>query len=213
MLKRGVLVVLILVLVSHVSAREIVVNPGESIQSAVDSASSGDTILVKAGDYSGRVTVSKSGITIKSDPRRAASVDGGFLIAADNIVIEGFEITSTSSGAAIYARPEQASNIKILDNYIYKPQAGIHVTGENWLIENNEIDGLKAYGSTDCDYTRFHGNGHTFRHNLMHNARESDVGGAHVDCFQTYYGPTRDITIEYNLLLRFLAGSHLRRRL
>jgi parallel beta-helix repeat protein len=54
--------------VSPVSARAAthVVNPGQSIQAAVDAASPGDTIVVRAGEYYESVTIHKDGITLKA---------------------------------------------------------------------------------------------------------------------------------------------------
>ncbi len=42
-----------------------VVNPGGSIQAAVDAAAVGDTILLKAGTYAGGVLIAKSSLTIR----------------------------------------------------------------------------------------------------------------------------------------------------
>ena len=54
--------------VSPASARAAthVVNPGESIQAAVDAASPGDTIVVRAGTYSEAVMIHTNGLTLKA---------------------------------------------------------------------------------------------------------------------------------------------------
>jgi len=54
--------------VSPLSARAAthVVNPGQSIQAAVDAASPGDTIVVRAGEYYESVTIHKDGLTLRA---------------------------------------------------------------------------------------------------------------------------------------------------
>jgi hypothetical protein len=54
--------------ISPASARAatLVVNPGQSIQAAVDAASPGDTIVVKAGTYRENVAIHTSGLTLKA---------------------------------------------------------------------------------------------------------------------------------------------------
>jgi hypothetical protein len=51
---------------SAASADTHVVKPGESIQAAVDAASPGDTVLVKAGEYYERVTIRTDGLTLRA---------------------------------------------------------------------------------------------------------------------------------------------------
>src|SRR2546423_8967925 len=50
-------------------ARTIYVGPGQSIQSAVDSASPGDTIIVRPGVYRENVHINKDRITLKGSGR------------------------------------------------------------------------------------------------------------------------------------------------
>lgn len=93
----------------------VTVNPGQSIQAAVDQAGPGDTIRVLAGTYAQKVLISgKSGtasafITLKGDPGAIISGSGlspsgrqGLVtIKNSNYVrVEGFEVTGlTSSGS------------------------------------------------------------------------------------------------------------------
>jgi len=57
MFKRG-LVIFVLIM-GNVLAATITVNPGDSIQNAINFASNGDTVLVKAGTYDGDININK----------------------------------------------------------------------------------------------------------------------------------------------------------
>ncbi|MBP7820167.1 MAG: right-handed parallel beta-helix repeat-containing protein [Candidatus Methanofastidiosum sp.] len=60
------LVVSFFAIFDPVSAATVTINPGGSIQTAIDSANPGDTILVNPGTYKGNLIVYKPGLTIKS---------------------------------------------------------------------------------------------------------------------------------------------------
>ena len=112
-------------------AATIEVGPGQSIQAAVDAASPGDTILVKAGTYKERVVVTKSDLTIQgqdavlgapteapppgpcSDPENPSSVDG-FCVSGvidpttftvttyvENVTITGFQVSGFTGSGII----------------------------------------------------------------------------------------------------------------
>jgi parallel beta-helix repeat protein len=61
-----VIAVLMFVSPTFAHAATHVVNPGQSIQAAVDAASPGDTIVVRAGDYYESVTIHKDGLTLRA---------------------------------------------------------------------------------------------------------------------------------------------------
>jgi hypothetical protein len=74
----------------------------------------------------------------------------------------------------------------IQNNRIYHCQAGLTISGANWLVEGNEVERLYQYGEGDCDYARFFGDNHLIRHNFFHGTLFNEIGDAHVDCFQTF---------------------------
>lgn len=88
------------------AAAEIIVHPGESIQAAVDNATTGDTIIVEPGTYNEDITIYKSYVTVKSQSgnpddtiiygRADASdyYDGGI----NGAVFEGFTFNGNYSG-------------------------------------------------------------------------------------------------------------------
>lgn len=64
-------------------ADELYINPGESIQTAIDDASTGDVLIIQAGRYVENINFQGKGITVRSidpdDPAvvAAAIIDGG----------------------------------------------------------------------------------------------------------------------------------------
>ncbi len=83
------------------SAEIIYVEPGNSIQAAVNNSTTGDFVIVKAGEYEENIVVNVSGLTISSE---SGSPDGVlirgreknssiFQVKADNVTISGLNIT------------------------------------------------------------------------------------------------------------------------
>nr|WP_314540019.1 hypothetical protein [uncultured Massilia sp.] len=123
------------------AATTISVNPGESIQAAVDKAAAGDTVRVLAGTYKQKVLFSKKSgsagafITLKADPNVILSGSGlspsgrqGLITIKDSnyVRVEGFDVTGlTSSGTN--------TPVGIL----------IEGNGSNLQIVNNKIHGIK----------------------------------------------------------------------
>jgi hypothetical protein len=211
-----------------------------TLQKAADAAPQGSVICVAGGTYRERVVVKKSNLTFQGQPRLAPIADGGFEVRASDTQIRGFKITTSviSDWPARYPVFIRADRASVMDNYfydvkgdsaiqgnwneyprnvwiafnrIYNCAAGINVQGDNWLVEYNEVERLHDYGYSDADYSRFHGDNHIFRHNNFHGTTSADIGGSHVDCFQTFDGGdwathTHNILIENNVCSGFHQG-------
>src|SRR5690606_14399870 len=89
---------------SYVGSAEVIyVEPGNSIQAAVNNSTSGDIVIVKAGEYQENIFVNVSGIKISSESDSSGAVllkarDGNssvFRVKAANVTISGFNITGT----------------------------------------------------------------------------------------------------------------------
>jgi len=182
-------------------------------------------------------------IAFKALPRRSVQVLHGFNVSADAIRIEGFDITHNLAGwnnggiwlaghdveivdnyihdipyAGIAAswNPNNWRNATIANNYIYRCNQGILLSGasDNWLVENNEIERLirPATGGYDTDYIRFFGANHIIRRNYMHGTRPEEIGASHTDYFQTFNNNgevAHNILIEYNQGLDFAHQSFM----
>jgi hypothetical protein len=121
-------------------------SPWATIQKAANTMVAGDTALVQPGNYSERVNISNSEITLQAEGNISGNLN----------TIRGFTITDPTC------------------------DWGIQTTGDNNLIENNEIH------HTHQDGIRFFGSYNTFRGNYIHDILANDTIVTHSDCFQTW---------------------------
>jgi hypothetical protein len=79
---------------------------------------------------------------------------------------------------------------RIAYNEVYHSEYGFILGGNDWLVENNEVNRLFMYASgnkyDDCDYSRFFGKGCIERNNYFHGSNQKEIKTAHVDCLQTF---------------------------
>lgn len=207
-------------------------SPFLTINHAAEVANPGDIVYVKSGNYNERVKTKKNGtsvdakITFISSPRRTATVSG-FNLSNNFIRVEGFQVTNDLSGASENGINSSGTNNEIVDNYlynvkkiavnssgdgayiadnkIYKIQMGIVTSGNNWIVEKNDIERVFWYGTMgDADYSRFFGENGIIRKNFYHGSTAAEKGVAHLDCFQTFDdGGTyfKNVTIEDNICM------------
>ena len=153
-----------LVFISCASATTYYVNPGDSIQAAVDAARPGDTIIVRDGVYIENVNVYK-GLTILAENgsdstivQAANSSDHVFEVTADYITISGFTVEGATRGwlyypAGIYLRNVDYCTISA--NNILNNRYGIYLEEssntniESNNVSNNEYTGISLYDSSD----------------------------------------------------------------
>jgi hypothetical protein len=99
---------------------------------------------------------------------------------------------------------------RIAYNKVYHSEYGFVLGGDDWLVENNEVNRLFMYSPgnkyDDCDYSRFFGKGCTERYNYYHGSTSSEIRVAHVDCLQTFTVNgeiAQDLVFEYNTCFDF----------
>ncbi len=136
------------------NAAEIYVQPGDSIQTAVDSAVSGDVIILKPGTYTENIKISKDNLVISSESGNpedtiiTASNSGDHVISleADSVKISGLGITGTKDiYAGIYL--SECNNCIIENNKLLNNGYGIYVSNSKGnTLSNNRVINNGEYG-------------------------------------------------------------------
>ena len=153
-----------------------------SITDAIGNASVGDTILVQSGTYYENPIIDKS-LTLQGENSANTIVvgkgaSGGasvFTIAADNVKISGFTITSVNysvSASYAYGVMIEGNNCVITGNNIVNTLAGIFCSVQSSVfISQNNISGNHNDGS-DSDGIEFYGgsNNTISNNNITNNA-------------------------------------------
>lgn len=189
----ALVVALFLLSVGVGSAEVIYVEPGDSIQAAVNNSTGGDFIVVKAGDYQENVIVNVPGITVTSEPESSDGVlikardenSSVFHLTADNVTIRGFNITG--SGEVFSAR--KASGVNSYGSGSY----------------SNEPEVRQAYGSgSEIFISRWDGTGCPQGGICLEKANNCTIERNNI--FENRYGvylqDSRNSTISNNTLFR-----------
>lgn len=122
-----------------------------TIQSAIDAAKTGDTILVNEGIYIENPVIKTNGISIMGNNKENTIIDGnnkssGIRIDANNVIISGFTIKNSGgggtevAGVTIYeGNGNTISNLNVINNYVgislYQGSNGNTVSGN--IIDSN----------------------------------------------------------------------------
>jgi hypothetical protein len=140
----------------------------KTIQAAVNAATKGDTILVCAGTYRENSTVNKTvkllgaqhgvdGRTRKANPAtESLIVTGGFTVAANNVVFDGFSLDAffapdEDTAFGLFLDPDH-SGTQVINN-VMGGEAGALFLGSNGdvqtLVRHNKFTGRGVFGSDD----------------------------------------------------------------
>lgn len=147
-------------------------------------------------------------------PAVAVQLAGSYCEVLDNYIHEmmvGVAGTTGKPNADGKTRDYSAvAHNRIAYNKVYHSQYGFLLGGNDWLVENNEVNRLFMYTPgnryDDCDYSRFFGKGCVERYNYYHGSTSSEIRVAHVDCIQTFTVNgeiARDLVFEYNTCFDF----------
>jgi hypothetical protein len=135
------------------------------------------------------------GFEITADqPATAVQLSASHCEILDNYIHDMMVAVSGTAG-----RPSADGNTRdysavahnrIAYNKVYHSEYGFILGGEDWLVENNEVNRLFMYAlgnrNDDCDYSRFFGKGCIQRYNYYHGSTQQEIKTAHVDCLQTF---------------------------
>jgi MYXO-CTERM domain-containing protein len=132
----------------------------------------------------------------------------GVFIQSDYVeVVDNYFHDMSGTGIVGYWHEPFPNYAYVAKNRMYRMQMGITNQGTGWVIEDNEVERLFMFpGGGDCDYSRLFGDGHVVRRNYFHGTDFSEIGSAHVDCFQTFDNNgehLRDVLIDGNTCFDF----------
>lgn len=126
-------------------------------------------------------------------PAVAVQLDGSHCEVLDNFIhdmmvgVAGTVGKPDAGGVRDYSA---VAHNRIAYNRVNHSEYGFMLGGNDWLVENNEVNRLFMYApgnkNDDCDYSRFFGKGCDERYNYYHGSISSEIRVAHVDCLQTF---------------------------
>lgn len=149
---------LFFILISFASqAKEIQLAPGKGVlQAAIDSANSGDTLILASGIYTGSVNIHRS-LSVLGDKSSIIDGEGSshvIMVSAPDVLIKGLSIlhsgddlVSEDSGVFITNKGDRA---RVENNYFEHNQIGVYLKGPDAaVVSNNVIVGSQHHRVND----------------------------------------------------------------
>lgn len=193
---------LLLLVPFNTFADEFIVEEGQSIQRAVDSANNGDTILISPGLYKESVKINKE-VSITGE--EGATIDGGgdgnvITVTASNVVLKGLTIQNSGSGqedSGIYVKKGDRNVIQ--NNLLRNVQNGIYLanSNENQLLENSITSDISHFSKRGNGIHMFKGGGHLLRGNEIAKVQDG-----------IYFDFTKGIQVAENHVSESRYGMH-----
>ena len=150
-----------------------VVEPGESIQAAVDAASPGDTIVVKAGTYRESIRISTNGLTLRAHGNvtlKPPKYGYGECYLPDHEV--GICVVPPDFNPATGSYASRLRDVTIT-GFLITGFEGDGVFG--FGTENFKVSHVVAAGNTAYGVASFDGVGTTFSHNAASGSQDAGI--------------------------------------
>jgi len=172
-----------LALTPTASATLYYVNPGESIQVAVDNATDGDTITVRDGTYIENINVNKR-LTIKSENGSENCIIQGadpgnsvFEVTANYVTIIGFTVKGTTAAYTAGIWLKNANHCEIDNNIASENSNGIVLDSSkknrvhNSTADSNHYHGIELRSASEntVEYNTVSNNGENASNNVKYN--------------------------------------------
>ncbi len=132
------------------TAAEIIVKPGDSIQSSINSAASGDTIILKPGTYTENIKIIKDDLTIRSETgnpedttiKAKSPTAHALLLQADKVKIKGLKVSGASRYGYAGICLSSCSNCIIENNILLSNSFGVCLLSskDNTISKNTVSD-------------------------------------------------------------------------
>ncbi len=167
---------------STITPTSIVVNPGQSIQAAINSAPAGSSIIVNPGNYTENLKIYKNITLTANGTVNLKQIN----IAYTQCTVEGFILSGDYPLVLSYTR-----DVKLIGNTITSNLNGIMTTGtnRNLLVTSNTLIGTNP----------FYGNNMAFEGPLYNSTVQNNVlSGAEFGML--YDAPSTNITIQNNVI-------------
>jgi parallel beta-helix repeat protein len=124
------------------------------LQVAVAQASPGDVVTVPADDYAGPVIIDKPltvrgaqhGVDARDRSGSESVVDGGFLVTASDVTIDGFTVEDTATGPGIELRGG-GTNQDVLNNIVQGNIFGLYLNGSGVTVRHNRFHNNNQAGA------------------------------------------------------------------
>ncbi len=136
-------------------AAEIFVQPGGSIQAAINNASSGDEIVIGPGNYTENIIITKGDLVIRSETGNPEDTIIGasnssinvLYVRANNVTISGFKIRAAENQDVTGIHMAACSNCAVSNNDLSENYLGLSLSSsKNNTISNNSMNLNENYG-------------------------------------------------------------------
>ena len=150
-----------------------VVEPGESIQAAVDDASPGDTVIVKAGTYRESVRISTNGLTLRAHGQRHAEATEVRLWRVLSAWPCGWHLRGPAGLQPGSRELRKRLRDVTITGFVITGFKGDGVFG--FGTENLKVSHVVAAGNTAYGIASFEGVGTTFSHNAVSGSQDAGI--------------------------------------